>query len=45
VPFDRNGGDREVAHAALLLISNESSYFNAPTRFLDAGHMADIARS
>ena len=33
-----------IAHAALFLISNESSYVNAHTLFLDAGHMAGIVR-
>jgi hypothetical protein len=35
---------REIAYAALLLISNESSYGNARTLPLDAGHLADIVR-
>ena len=49
----RNDGDDthcigtgwEVAYAALFLISNESSYVNAHTLFLDAGHMAGIVRT
>jgi NAD(P)-dependent dehydrogenase (short-subunit alcohol dehydrogenase family) len=45
VPFGRPGTGWEVAHAVLFLISNESSYVNAHTLFLDAGHMADIVRS
>ena len=45
VPFGRQGTGWEVAYAALYLISNESSYVNAHTLFLDAGHMAGIVRS
>jgi NAD(P)-dependent dehydrogenase (short-subunit alcohol dehydrogenase family) len=45
VPFGRQGTGWEVAYAALFLISNESSYVNAHTLFLDAGHMAGIMRS
>ena len=41
----RQGAGWEVAYAALFLISNESSYVNAHTLFLDAGHMAGIVRS
>jgi NAD(P)-dependent dehydrogenase (short-subunit alcohol dehydrogenase family) len=44
VPFGRQGTGWEVAYAALFLISNESSYVNAHTLFLDAGHMAGIVR-
>jgi NAD(P)-dependent dehydrogenase (short-subunit alcohol dehydrogenase family) len=44
-PFDRQGTAREVAYAAPFLISNESSYVNTHSLFLDAGHMAGIARS
>ena len=45
VPFGRQGIGWEVAYAAsLFLISNESSYVNAHTLFLDAGHMAGIVR-
>ena len=44
VPFGRQGTGREVAYAALFLISNESSYVNAQTLFLDAGHRAGIVR-
>jgi hypothetical protein len=35
VPFIRQGTGWKVAYAALFLISNESSYVNADTRFLD----------
>ena len=45
VPFGRQGTGWEVAYAALFLISNESSYVNAQTLFLDAGHMGGIVRS
>jgi NAD(P)-dependent dehydrogenase (short-subunit alcohol dehydrogenase family) len=45
VPFGRQGTGWEVAYTALFLISNESSYVNAHTLFLDAGHMAGIVRS
>jgi NAD(P)-dependent dehydrogenase (short-subunit alcohol dehydrogenase family) len=45
VPFGRQSTGWEVAHAALFLISNESSYVNAHTLFLDAGHRAGIVRS
>jgi NAD(P)-dependent dehydrogenase (short-subunit alcohol dehydrogenase family) len=45
VPFGRQGTGWEVAYVALFLISNESSYVNAHTMFLDAGHMAGIVRS
>ncbi|UGY01119.1 SDR family NAD(P)-dependent oxidoreductase [Bradyrhizobium quebecense] len=44
VPFGRQGTGWEVAYAALFLISNESSYVNAHTLFLDAGHMGGIVR-
>jgi NAD(P)-dependent dehydrogenase (short-subunit alcohol dehydrogenase family) len=44
VPFGRQGTGWEVAYAALFLISNESSYVNAHTLFLDGGHMAGIVR-
>jgi NAD(P)-dependent dehydrogenase (short-subunit alcohol dehydrogenase family) len=37
VPFGRQATGREVAYTALFLISNESSYVNAHTLFLDAG--------
>ena len=45
VPFGRHGTGWEVVYAALFLISNESSYVNAHTLFVDAGHMAGIVRS
>jgi len=38
------GTGRETAHAALFLISNESSYVNAHPRFLDGGHPGGIVR-
>ena len=44
VPFGRQGTGWEVAYAALFLISNESSYVNGHTLFLDAGHMGGIVR-
>ena len=44
VPFGRRGTGWEVAYTALLLISNDSSYVNAHTLFLDAGPMAGILR-
>ena len=44
-PFARQGTGREVAYAAPFLISNKSSYVNAHTPFLDAGHMAGIVRT
>lgn len=44
VPFGRQGTGWEVAYAALFLISHESSYVNAHTLFLDAGHMGGIVR-
>ena len=45
MPFGRQGTGWEVAYAALFLISNELSYVNAHTPFLDAGHRAGIVRS
>jgi hypothetical protein len=45
VPFGRQGTGWEVTYAALFLNSNGSSYVNAHTLFLDAGHMAGIVRS
>ncbi|WP_315838204.1 SDR family oxidoreductase [Bradyrhizobium prioriisuperbiae] len=45
VPFGRQATGWEVAYAALFLISNESSYVNAHTLFVDGGHMGGIARS
>ncbi len=44
VPFGRQGTGWEVGYAALFLISNESSYVNAHTLFIDGGHMAGIVR-
>ena len=44
VPFGRQGTGWEVAYAALFLISNESSYVNGHTLFLDAGHLGGIVR-
>jgi NAD(P)-dependent dehydrogenase (short-subunit alcohol dehydrogenase family) len=41
----RQGAGWEVAYAALFPISNESSYVNAHTLFLDAGRLAGIVRS
>jgi NAD(P)-dependent dehydrogenase (short-subunit alcohol dehydrogenase family) len=35
----------KVAYAALFLISNESSYVDAPTRLLDGGRLAGIVRA
>ena len=45
VPFGRQGTGWEVAYVALFLISNESSYVNAHTLFLDGGHLGGIVRS
>jgi NAD(P)-dependent dehydrogenase (short-subunit alcohol dehydrogenase family) len=45
VPFGRQGTGWEVAYAALFLISNESSYVNAHTLFLDGGHLGGIMRA
>ena len=44
VPFGRQGTGWEAAYAARFLISNESSYVNARTLFLDGGHLAGIVR-
>lgn len=44
VPFGRQGTGWEVAYVALFLLSNESSYVNAHTLFLDGGHMAGVVR-
>jgi hypothetical protein len=41
---DHRGTGGEIAYAALLLISNESSYVNAHTLPLDASHPAGIVR-
>ena len=40
----RQGTGWEGAYAALFLISNESSYVNAHTLFLDGGHLGGIVR-
>jgi hypothetical protein len=45
VPFGRQGTGWEVTYAALFLISNESSYVNAHTLFLDGGHLTGIVRA
>jgi NAD(P)-dependent dehydrogenase (short-subunit alcohol dehydrogenase family) len=37
VPFGRHGTGRQVAYAALFLISNGSSYVDAHTLCLDGG--------
>jgi hypothetical protein len=44
VPFNPQDTGWEMAHAALFLISNESSYVNAPTLFFDRGHPGGIVR-
>jgi hypothetical protein len=44
VPFNHRGTDPEAAYAAQFPISNESSYINAHTRFLDGGHLGGIVR-
>jgi NAD(P)-dependent dehydrogenase (short-subunit alcohol dehydrogenase family) len=44
VPFGRQGTGWEVAYAALFLISNESSYVNTHTLFLNGGHLGGIVR-
>jgi NAD(P)-dependent dehydrogenase (short-subunit alcohol dehydrogenase family) len=44
VPFGRQATAWEVAYVALFLISNESSYVNAQTLFVDGGHLAGITR-
>ena len=44
VPFGRQGPGWEVTYAALFLISNEFSYVNAHTLFLDGGHIAGVVR-
>jgi NAD(P)-dependent dehydrogenase (short-subunit alcohol dehydrogenase family) len=45
VPFGRQGTGWEVAYAAVFLLSNEASYVNAHTLFVDGGHIAGIVRS
>jgi hypothetical protein len=44
-PFCRQGTGWEVAMLRCFPISNESSYVNAHTLFLDAGHTGGIVRS
>jgi hypothetical protein len=44
VPFGGQGTGWEVAYAALFLISNESSYVNAHTQFLNGSHFGGIMR-
>lgn len=43
LPFGRQGTGWEVAHAALFLISHESSYVNAHALLVDGGLAAGIA--
>ena len=43
-PFGHRGTGRQFAYAALFLISNESSYVNAHTLFLDGNHLSGIMR-
>ena len=45
VPFGCDGIGWEITYTALFLISNESSYINAQTLFLDGGHLAGIVRA
>ena len=45
VPFNRRGTGPEIACAARFPISNESSYVNAHTLFLDCGHLGGIVRA
>ena len=40
----RQGTDLEVVYTAPLLISNESSYVNARTLFLDGGNPGGMVR-
>jgi NAD(P)-dependent dehydrogenase (short-subunit alcohol dehydrogenase family) len=44
VPFGRQATGWEIAYAALFLMSNESSYVNAHTLFVDGGHLGGIVR-
>lgn len=44
VPFGRQGTGWEVGYAAVFLMSNESSYVNAHTLFVDGGHLSGIQR-
>ncbi|MDQ7971580.1 MAG: SDR family oxidoreductase [Rhodocyclaceae bacterium] len=45
LPFGRQGTGWEVAHAALFLVSNESSYVNAHALVVDGGLTGGIART
>jgi NAD(P)-dependent dehydrogenase (short-subunit alcohol dehydrogenase family) len=45
LPFDRKATGWEMAYAALFLISNESSYVNSHTLFVDGGSPCGIART
>lgn len=45
LPFARQGTGWEVAHAALFLVSNESSYVNAHALVVDGGLTGGIART
>ncbi|WOH49522.1 hypothetical protein [Bradyrhizobium sp. sBnM-33] len=45
VPFGRQGTGRQIAYAAPLPISNESSYAGAHSLLRDAGRAAGTARS
>lgn len=44
LPFGRQGTGWEVAHAALFLVSNESSYVNAHALVVDGGFTNGISR-
>jgi len=44
LPFGRQGTGWEVAHAALFLMSNESSYVNAHALVVDGGLIGGISR-
>ena len=44
VPFNRQDTGWEAAHAAPFLISNETSYVSAHTRFPDDGHPGGMVR-
>jgi len=44
LPFGRQGTGWEVAHAALFLVSNESSYVNAHALVVDGGLTGGISR-
>jgi NAD(P)-dependent dehydrogenase (short-subunit alcohol dehydrogenase family) len=45
LPFGRKATGWEMAYAALFLISNESSYVNSHTLFVDGGSPCGIART